>query len=186
MTGSRMEPETRVSSRPVFDGRIIKVRVDTVRLPDGRQALREVVDHRPAVVLVPVDEAGNVLLVRQFRYAVGGELLEAPAGVVEDQETPEECAQRELREETGYRAGSIRRLGGFWTGPGFCNEFIHAFLATGLTPGSLAADPDENITVERVPLATVRELIHDGSIQDAKTIAALLMAAMPPEGDRLR
>ena len=176
-----MQREVRVNSRAVFDGKIIRVRVDTVRLPDGRETLREVVGHRPAVVIVPEDGEGNVILVRQFRYAVDKELLEAPAGMIEEGEEAQVCAQRELQEETGYRAEDLRALGGFWTGPGFCDEYMHAFLARDLVPSRLEQDYDENILVETVPLSRVPQLIQDGAIQDAKTVAALLMAIHLPE-----
>ena len=173
---SGMEREHRLSSEPVFDGKIVRLRVDTVRLPGGRTAVREVVEHGAAVVVVPVDAEGNVVLVRQFRYPVGETLLEALAGMVEDSETPEECAQRELREEIGCAAGDLQPLGEFWTGPGFCTELMHAFLAKGLAASSLPADEDEQIQVERLPVSRVPELIRSGGIRDAKTIASLLMA----------
>jgi ADP-ribose pyrophosphatase len=123
-----------------------------------------------------VDEDGNVVMVRQYRYPVGRVVVEAPAGVVDGSESPEECAQRELQEEIGYAATDITLLGGFWPSPGFCDEFIHAFLARGLEPSRLAADEDENIEVVRYPLPRVVEMIRTGEIQDAKTIAAVLMA----------
>ena len=171
-----MQPEKPVSTRPVYEGRIIRVRVDTVTLPDGRETTREVVEHKPAVVLVPLDAEGNVVLVRQYRHAVGRALLEAPAGMVEGSESPEECAQRELQEEIGYASRELRALGGFWTSPGFCTEYMYAYLAKDLVPSRLKADDDESINVERAPLSRVPGLILDGQIQDAKTIAALLMA----------
>ncbi len=168
--------EKQIASNTVFAGKLVRVRVDTVELPDGRQAFREVVGHRPAVVVVPIDADGNVLLVSQYRYPIGEELLEAPAGVMEDGETPDECANRELQEETGHLGRSLVRLGQFWSVPGFCDELMHVYLARDLEPSVLEADPDENITTELVPFASVGELIRTGAIQDAKTIAALLMA----------
>jgi ADP-ribose pyrophosphatase len=174
--GADMDPEVQVSTRPVFGGKIIRVRVDTVKLPGGRHATREVVEHNAAVVIVPVDPEGNVILVRQYRYPVGETLLEAPAGTVENAEAPEECAQRELQEETGYAAADIRPLGEFWTTPGFCNEYMYAFLARDLVPSRLEADADEIIKVERLPLSHAVDMIRQGEIKDAKTIAALLMA----------
>ena len=171
-----MEPETALTSDLVFDGKLLRLRVDTVRLPDGRQASREVVEHRPAVVVVPIDGEDNVVLVRQFRYAVGESLLEAPAGGVEESETPLECARRELQEETGYLARSLESLGRFWTSPGFCDELMYAYVGRDLVPSALQPDPDEIIQTETVPLSSVVALIRNGEIQDAKTIAALLMA----------
>ena len=171
-----MQPERRLRSERIFDGRIVALRVDRVSLPDGGEAIREVVEHRASAVIVPVDEDGNLVLVRQYRYAVGRVVLEAPAGVVDGSESPEECAQRELQEEIGYAATDITLLGGFWPSPGFCDEFIHAFLARGLEPSRLAADEDENIEVVRYPVVRVVEMIRAGEIQDAKTVAAVLLA----------
>ena len=116
------------------------------------------------------------LLVRQYRYPIGKDLLEAPAGGIDSGESPEQAAQRELQEEIGYIAGSLERLGAFWTAPGFCTEYMYAYLARDLTPSSLAPDEDEEIVVERHSLDSVREMIRDGRIVDAKTIAAFWMA----------
>ena len=170
-----MEPEQTLSTRMVFDGKIVRIRVDTVGLPSGREAVREVVEHQAAVVVVPIDQEDNILLVRQYRYPVGESLLEAPAGGVEDAETPEACAQREIREEVGYGARDLRPLAGFWLAPGYSTEFMHAFVARDLAPDRLEPDDDENILVERVPMSRVPDLIHSGEIRDAKTIAALLL-----------
>ena len=172
-----MEPEVGLSSERIFDGRILNIRVDAVALPGGGEATREVVEHQPACVVVPLDHDGGVLLVRQYRYAVGETLLEAPAGLVEEGELPEECARRELREETGYAAADFKRIGSFWPSPGFCDELMHAFLARGLTPGSASPDEDENIEVVRYPLPRVLEMIESGEIRDGKTIAAVLMVS---------
>ena len=114
--------------------------------------------------------------VRQFRYPAGEILLEAPAGGVEESESPDECAQRELQEETGFISRNLRVLGGFWMSPGYCTEFMYAYLAVDLVPSKLQADDDENIVVEKIPLSRISQLIRLGEIQDAKTIAALLMA----------
>lgn len=172
-----MQPEEQIASREIYDGRIIKVRVDDILLTEsGRQSVREVVEHAPAVVIVPVDADGNVLLVRQYRYAAKQTLLEAPAGIVEHGEDPDACAQRELAEEIGFASRNLRALGGFWASPGFCDEFLYAYLAKDLVPHKLQADDDENIEVEKVPLARIPQLIRLGEIQDAKSVAALLMA----------
>ena len=170
-----MEAERYLSGETVFRGRIVSVRVDSVALPGGGTASREVVEHRPAVVVVPIDSDGNFVLVRQYRYPVGKTLLEAPAGMVEESESPDASAQRELQEEVGYRARSLRRLGRFWSTPGFCDELMHVYLATGLEASRLEPDPDENITVERASVSKIREMVQNGEIEDAKTIAALLM-----------
>ena len=164
-----------VKQDSIFDGKIIKVRVDTLLLPDGQQVSREVVVHNGAVVIVPIDQDDHVLLVRQYRHAAGESLLEAPAGTLEDSESPDDCAQRELQEEIGYASTNLRALGGFWSSPGFCTEFIYAYMARNLVESKLSADDDEDIDVERVPTSRIPELIRLGEIRDAKTIAALLM-----------
>ena len=172
-----MRPEVRLASERIFDGKILSVRVDTVSLQGGREAIREVVEHKAACVVVPLDDDGNVVLVRQYRHAVTRVLVEAPAGIVEDSESPEACAQRELQEETGYAASDFTKLGSFWPSPGFCDEVMHAFLAKGLVPRSLPADEDENIEVVRYPLVRVVEMVRSGEIRDAKTIVAVLLAS---------
>ena len=165
-----------VKQDSIFDGKIIKVRVDTLLLPDGQQVSREVVVHNGAVVIVPIDQDDHVLLVRQYRHAAGESLLEAPAGTLEDSESPDDCAQRELQEEIGYASTNLRPLGGFWSSPGFCTEFLYAYLARDLVESKLSADDDEDIIVERFPVSRIPRLIRLGEIQDAKTIAALMMA----------
>jgi ADP-ribose pyrophosphatase len=169
------EPQL-VKQESIFDGRIIKVRVDTLLLPDGQQVQREVVVHNGAVVMVPIDQDDHVLLVRQYRHAAGESLLEAPAGTLEDSEAPEDCAQRELQEEIGYASTDLRPMGGFWSSPGFCTEFLYAYAALGLVESRLSPDSDEDIAVERVPVGSIPGMIRQGEIRDAKTIAALLMA----------
>ncbi len=171
-----MNTETRLSTETVFEGKIVTVRVDAVSLPNGVKVVREVVEHRPAVAIVPFDDNREVILVSQFRYPVGEQLLEVPAGIIEVSETPEQCADRELQEEIGYRAREMRSLGSFWTAPGFSDELMYAFIATGLEPSRLESDEDEDITVVRVPVSRIREMIEVGEIRDSKTIAALLMA----------
>lgn len=160
----------------MFQGKIINLRVDTVRLPGGRVVTREVAEHSDSVCIVPIDGQGNVLLVRQYRTPVQGALLELPAGGVEAGEVSEETVQRELQEETGYRAGTLRHLSSFWMTPGWCDEYMHAYLATELTESRLAGDDDENIVVERVSLDRALELIGSGEIRDVKSIAGLLLA----------
>ncbi len=171
-----MQPEEQIASREIYDGKIIKVRVDDILMRNGNQSVREVVDHANAVVIVPIDDDGNVHLVRQYRYAAQQNLLEAPAGLVETGEDPDDCAQREMAEEIGYASRNLRILGGFWSSPGFCTEFMYAYLAKDLVPRSLQPDDDEDIRVEKVPLSRIPQLIRLGEIQDAKSIAALLMA----------
>ena len=169
------------SSRP-FDGRIFSVRVDTIELPSGRRTIREVVEHADAVCMIPIDDDGNVLLVRQFRKPAESSVLEAPAGGVEAGEVSEDTVLRELQEEVGHTASRLTHLSSFWVAPGWATERMHAYLATGLTPSKLAADDDENIQVVRVPFARALAMIHTGEIQDAKTIASLLLAQPLLEG----
>lgn len=174
--GGEVRPEREVGRREVYAGRVVQLHVDTVELPNGKRTLREVVEHSDAVVIVPVDHAGNVLLVRQYRYPVGRDLLEAPAGGVEPGELPEQAAQRELQEEVGHVSGRLEYLGAFWSAPGFCTELMHAYLARDMSPSRLFPDEDEEIVVERHSLDSVRQMIRDGRITDAKTIAAFWMA----------
>ncbi len=163
------------ASRRIHEGRIVNLREDTVELLDGRSALREVVEHAQVVAIVPLDDNGDVLLVRQYRLPAEDALLEIPAGGVDEGESIEEAAQRELREETGYRAERFQRLTGFFVSPGYCTEFIHVFLATGLSESPIAGDDDENITVERMPLARAVKLIETEEIRDGKSIIGLLL-----------
>ena len=169
--------EPTVESKLVYQGdRIFAVRVHTVRLPSGRLTTREIAEHSDSVCMVPLDSQGNVLLVRQYRKPVESNLLEVPAGGIDENEDPEAAALRELQEEVGYTAGKISLLAGFWVSPGWCTEFMHAYLATELSPAQLDADFDENITVVRVPLAETIDLIASGEIQDAKSVASLFLA----------
>lgn len=170
-------PERVLESRRVYEGRVVSLRVDKVALPDGRSALREVAEHAPVVVAVPLDEEGNVLLVRQYRLPVGRSLLELPAGGIDAGESVEEAVQRELQEETGQRAGHLERLGSFFVSPGYSDELMHLFLATGLEPSPLVADSDESIEVVRMPLTDALALVERGEIYDAKTIIGLWAAA---------
>lgn len=174
---SHPQTETVLGTRRVFEGKLVQVRVDEVRLANGHITSREIVEHVDAVVVVPIDADDNVVLVRQYRHPVGAVLLEAPAGKLDGAEEPSEAAQRELQEEAGYYAKKLRRLGQFWMAPGYCTELMHAFVASDLVPGRLEADPDEDIRTEEIPMSRIVDLIRNGEIQDAKTIAALLMAA---------
>jgi len=156
---------------------VVGLRVDTVELPTGRYTQREIVEHGACAVIVPLDGQGNVLLVRQFRKPVERALLELPAGGVDPGEDPAQCARRELEEETSFRAERVEALGGFYSSPGYCTEYMHLFLATGLTAAPEHPKPDdENIEVVAVPLARVPALIAAGDICDAKSIAGLLLA----------
>ena len=168
--------EPTIETRRIYEGRIISVRVDTVRLPNGRSATREIVEHSHAVCIVPVDEDGKVLLVRQYRKPAEEALLEVPAGGVEEDEVSEDAVLRELQEEIGYTAGNLQHLSSFWVAPGWATEFMHAYLATDLTPSRLEADEDENIEVVRLPFEEAVAMFKTGEIKDGKTIASMLLA----------
>jgi len=165
------------TTRPVFRGRIIELRVEEVTLPNGHRVTLEIVHHPGAAAIVAVDAAGAVPLLRQYRHAVGGYIWEVPAGTLGPDEAPEACARRELREETGLVAAQWSALGSIVTTPGFCDERIHLFLARELGDAAQALDADEVLTVERVPLARALDMVRDGAIEDAKSIAALTRAA---------
>lgn len=166
-----------VASERIYQGRIISVRQDTVELADGREAKREIVEHANVVAIVPLDAEGRVVLVRQYRLPAEDVLLEIPAGGIDEGEDFEAAAQREMAEETGFRAGKLKRLGGFYVSPGYVTEFIHVFLATDLTEEAVAADEDEQIEVVKMPLAEALALIDSGGIKDAKSIVGLMRAA---------
>jgi len=165
-----------VESRTVFAGKVLTVRCDRVRLPDGGEAIREVVKHPGAVAIVPVTAAGEVVLVRQYRYPVGCPLLEVPAGKLDRGERPEDCARRELEEETGFSAGRLEHLATFFTAPGFTDEVMHLYLARELVPTAQNTDGDEFIDVEFYTPAQIRALVASKEINDAKTLAGLLLA----------
>lgn len=152
------------------------MRIDTVRLPHGGVSEREIVEHGEAVVLVPVDDQGRVLLVRQYRKAIERLLLELPAGGVDPGETPEQAALREMQEETGFLPGKLEALGGFYIAPGYSQEYLHLFLATNLSPSSLDADDDEDIEVVPTTWEEIPGLLESGAICDAKSVAGLLWA----------
>lgn len=172
MTQSHDAPEV-LSSERVHD-RWLGLRVDRLRYPSGLETTHDVVEHRGGVTLLPIDADDAVLFVSQYRHAIGRDLLELPAGTLDEGEEPEVCAQRELQEETGYRAGSIERLGGFYSAPGYCTEYLPAFLCTDLTESRLDGDEDA-IDVVRVPFEDALRMVARGEIEDAKTLAALLL-----------
>jgi ADP-ribose pyrophosphatase len=171
------QSEERLSGERVWTGRLFAVDVDRVRLAVGSEAVREVVRHPGAVVVVPVAREGRILLVSQFRYAVGRTLLELPAGTLGSGEQPLACGRRELAEETGHAAAAWTLLGRFYSAPGFCDEELHCFLAEDLYPAPASPDSDERIEVVAVPLDHALALVDGGEIRDAKTVAGLLLAA---------
>ena len=166
--------EETISSRLIYKGRIVTLRVDTVRTAGGGQTSREIVEHADCVAIVAIDADDNVLLVNQFRKAVESELLEIPAGGIEDNEDPETAVGRELREETGFLPRKVTRLGGFYSAPGYCSEYLHLYLATDLVSDPLNAEDTDEISLVPVPVAGIPELIRSGRICDSKSIAGLL------------
>jgi ADP-ribose pyrophosphatase len=156
-----------------YDGRLMKVHRVGVRMPDGRVVPRELALYAGAVVVLPVLADGSMVLIRNYRFAVEETLWELPAGAIDPGESPADAARRELLEETGYRAGTLTKLGQFFTGPGSCNEQMHAFLAGDLTAGAQALEPYEQIQVQVLGEVGVRAMVEDGRIHDGKTIAAL-------------
>lgn len=165
-----------LQSEIIYPGRAFTIRRDRVRLPDGRTTTLDIVEHIGSVVILPMDEEGRLLFVRQYRHAAGLDLLELPAGTLNGDEAPEACARREVREETGMAAGQLEPLGGFYLAPGYSTEYMHVFLATDLYPAPLAADADEFLSVEKVPLAEALKLPARGLLPDAKSLAALFLA----------
>lgn len=163
-----------LNRQEIFKGKIIDVELDTVKLPNGKTAKREVVLHNAASGMLAVDNDGKILFVRQYRHPIGKELLELPAGIVEQGETPMECALREIEEETAHKAGNIELLTAFHTSAGFSNEVIYVYLCTGLTKGSFNFDEDEFITNIRLTLDEAIDKIFTGEITDSKTIIGLL------------
>ena len=170
-----MATEKTVSSQVIYDGRAVKLRIDTVQTASGRQTTREIVEHADCVAIVAVDDEDNVLLVKQFRKPVGRELLEIPAGGIDAGEDAEAAVIREMREETGFWPQKVEHLGGFYSSPGYATEYLYLYLATDLTPSQLKAEDTEDIKVVRVPIMQIPELIASGRVCDAKSIAGLLI-----------
>lgn len=170
--------ERRISGREVYSGRIVDLVVDEVELPDGRHSQREVVRHPGAVGILAIDDAGCIVMLRQYRYAVGEVLLEVPAGKLEPGEDPAACATRELAEEVGLAADRWTQLTSYYSSPGFCDERIHLYLAEGLretTPPSV--DDEEFVEPVRVPVEEALTMVGDGRIRNAIAVIAVLEAA---------
>ena len=166
----------RLGTREIYRGRTFNVDIDKVRLPGGAEAELELVHHRGAAAVVPVLDDGTVLLVRQYRYATGGWLLEIPAGKLDGGESPETCAGREAEEEVGYRPSKLEPLGWIWSSPGFADEKIWLFLATGLQEAKQELEHDEVLHIERMPFQEAVEKAARGEIHDAKSAVALMRA----------
>lgn len=166
-----------IRSQYLYRGKIVKLRIDRVRLPNRTTGVREVVEHPGAVTIVALDDKNRVLMVRQYRAGARRELLEIPAGTLEGKEPPLACAKRELHEETGMHARRWKNLGQFYSTPGFCTEKMHLFFARQLTHGQAAPDDDEFISAEWIPIARVLRMIERGDMIDAKTMVGLLRVA---------
>lgn len=169
--------EIKKSSRDIFQGKIIKVRVDTVELPNGKESTRECVEHPGAVAVIARDDQDRICMVRQYRYPVGDMLWEIPAGKLSPGEDPLECARRELMEEAGITAGSWEKLYSYYTTPGFSDEILHLYLATGLTRGENQPDEDEFLDVKMIPYQGACAMMSRGEIKDGKTLIGLLYLA---------
>ena len=165
-----------IKSETLLQGRAFNVRRDYLKTPDNRETKLDIVEHSGSVVLLPIDEAGNILFVWQYRHAAGKDLLELPAGTRHPQEPFEDCAAREIREETGMEAGRLQKLGEFYLVPGYSTEYMAVFLATQLSENPLQGDEDEFLQVEKIPWRHAMEMAERGEIQDAKSLAALLLA----------
>lgn len=165
-----------IRSESLFQGRAFKIRRDHMKAPDGRETKFDIVEHGGSVIIVPVDAQGNLLFVRQYRHAAGMDLLELPAGTRDGNEPFEDCAAREIREETGMEAGTLKKVGEFFLAPGYSTEFMGVFLATELKHNPLEADADEFLSVEKIPVRQAVEMAQRGEMPDAKSLAALLLA----------
>lgn len=177
-----MSGRDRISTRRAYSGRVISLDIDEVRFPNGSTGTLEMVRHPGASAVLPVasdpgEPNPQILLLKQYRYAAGAFIYEVPAGRLDPGEDPLDCARRELLEETGYRAERFERLTGFFTTPGFTDEYIHAFVASGLSSGAPSHEADEFISVETLALSRALSMIEQGQIVDGKTIITLLFAA---------
>jgi len=165
-----------IKSETLLQGRAFKVRRDYLKTPTGDETKLEIIEHGGSVVVVPIDDDGNLLLVRQYRHAAQQDLLELPAGTRDKEEPFEECAAREIREETGMEAGKLKKVGNFYLAPGYSTEFMAVFLATELKHNPLQADFDEFLQVEKIPVRKAIELFQSDEMLDAKSLAAWLLA----------
>lgn len=165
-----------IKSETLLTGRVFTIQRDLVKTPDGRQTTYDIIHHGGSVLIVPVDQEGNLLFVRQYRHAAGKDLLELPAGTLAEGEAPEACAARELREETGFAAGKLEKVGQFYLAPGYSSEFMHVFVARDLRPDPLESDIDEFLTLETIPLDAALAMAERGGVPDAKSLAGLFLA----------
>lgn len=163
-----------LKSETVYQGRVFKIQHDLIQRPGGPQTY-DTVYHIGAVAMIPIDEHGNILFVRQYRHAARRRLLELPAGTLEESESVEETAQREMREEVGLAPGHLTKLAEFFLAPGYSTERMHIYLAEGLSPEHLPGDEDEELEIERLTLDEALTAIQSGKIEDAKTILGLFL-----------
>ncbi len=159
----------------VYSGRVFNLRSDRIQLPDGRLSTLDILEHGGAVVIVPQTAMGDFLMIRQYRHAAQTMLLEFPAGTLEPGEDPLVCAQRELREETGYSAKNFVKIGGFYLAPGYSTEYLHVYFASGLEQSPLPKDSDEWLDVETHSMSTLLALVEEGGLEDAKSLAAFFL-----------
>ena len=169
--------EKTIESREIYNGNVLRLRVDRVLLPDGSETSREIVEHRGAVAIVALDENERVYFVRQYRKPLEMPLLEIPAGKLEEGEEPLECARRELAEEIGYSPGELRQLAFVYTSPGYCNERVFLYLARDLKRHQLEKDEGEFLEIETYPLEEALKMVLSGIIEDGKSIAGILLAS---------
>ncbi len=167
--------ETFISSKVAFAGRLLKVNIDTVTLPNGRETTRELIHHPGAVAVVPILDDGSMVFVKQYRYPLGTVLYEIPAGKLDPDEDPDVCARRELSEETGYSAREWQKLTSIVTTPGFTDEVIHLYAAHGLEKHAQHTDEDEFIDVVALTPQQVKQMVLEGTIYDSKTLSALCL-----------
>jgi ADP-ribose pyrophosphatase len=165
-----------LKSENTYQGRAFSVRRDHLLTPAGNTVKYDIIEHIGSVSIVPVDEHGMMYFVRQYRHAAQLDLLELPAGTLEPGEPPEHAAAREIREEVGMAAQTLKKIGSFYLAPGYSTELMHVYLATGLTEDPLDPDQDEYLSVEKIPVAEALRLAESGQMQDAKSLAALMLA----------
>lgn len=174
--------EKEISTERIFDGKVIKLRVDEVLTPGGKKASREIIEHKGGAGVIAEDENGMLLVVEQYRRPYDEITLEIPAGKLDEGEKPEICAARELEEETGYKAEKIISFGQIYPSPGYTNEVIHLYCANNIYEGQANPDEDEFLNLKRVSLNDALKMTEDGTIRDAKTVIAVMRYARMKEG----
>lgn len=173
----QLEEEAHVETKYLYEGKVFKLRQDELKFSDQPPHVWDIVEHPGAVAIIPINEKGNLYLIKQWRRAIGKIIYEIPAGTLDEGDDPLSCAERELQEEIGYKAKEFLPMGGIHSAPGFCNEYIHLFIGKNLEPSSLPGDTHEAIDVVEISLEEALDLIDREEITDAKTIAAVLRYA---------